>query len=352
MAPATLSESEALSGIDLSSLPTQKIYNEINKEYGDLSNYNTHCENVRWTKNDDQVKGICKKYLRYLEKYPLWYISKPQYDVCRLLNYWIYDKLNEIIKTENTSHDINVAFSTLQYIWKYTVNDRYIRTYYKNCEPDFNIVKHPDWEKRKELYEYYIDYPTIKGLSDIEVSNCKSYYVYIEKKQELYDHFEEKCKSSEYSCPEFYSKTKNYIPKEVLPKLQCHSQISAESAAAAAKADKKESSSHHPLGDAGRSPGPGGGHELGRAPASSYAEQSPESSFIGKIVAHTVLGAAPVFLTATALYRYTPLGPWIRRFGGGRTNTMNAMETFSPYTPETGDMFSDESANYISYQPM
>ncbi|VUZ99565.1 PIR protein, fragment [Plasmodium vivax] len=52
------------------------------------------------------------------------------------------------------------------------------------------------------------------------------------------------------------------------------------------------------------------------------------------------------------LPKYTPLGPWIRRFGGGGTNSMNAMDTFSSYTEETSNMLSDESANYISYQPM
>ncbi|SCA82163.1 VIR protein [Plasmodium vivax] len=100
----------------------------------------------------------------------------------------------------------------------------------------------------------------------------------------------------------------------------------------------------------------------GPKPTHPYSADGPASesdiqlesgnSDIRKKVTHTVLGAAPVLLTVTMLYRYTPLGPWIRRFRGGRTNNMNAMDTISPYTPETGNMFSDNEANYISYQPM
>ncbi|KMZ77313.1 hypothetical protein PVIIG_06121, partial [Plasmodium vivax India VII] len=75
-------------------------------------------------------------------------------------------------------------------------------------------------------------------------------------------------------------------------------------------------------------------------------------SEIRRKVTHSVNVAALFLLTPTMLYRYTPLGPWIRRFGGGGTNSMNAMDALSSYTQETGNMLSDDSANYISYQPI
>ncbi|GAB69510.1 hypothetical protein PCYB_002590 [Plasmodium cynomolgi strain B] len=170
MAHETFEESKILSEIELSYLPSQKFYNEIKIEHKDLTNYSTHCDSIKLKDYEEEVKGICKKYLRYLEKSPLWYISNSEFDVCKLLNYWIYDTLTNIFGDKNTSERIGFAFSTLQYIWEYTVNNRYIRTYYKNCKPDYDIVKHPDWKKRKELYEYYVDYTTIKGISDINMS--------------------------------------------------------------------------------------------------------------------------------------------------------------------------------------
>ncbi|SBT00008.1 PIR Superfamily Protein [Plasmodium ovale curtisi] len=81
-------------------------------------------------------------------------------------------------------------------------------------------------------------------------------------------------------------------------------------------------------------------------------ESKQESSEIGKKLGHSVLGIAPVMLTATALYRYTPIGSWIRKLGGTNHNTISDIDEFSSYTQESGDMFPDNSANYISYQPM
>ncbi|VUZ93909.1 PIR protein [Plasmodium vivax] len=335
-----LSEDLDINSIELRS---KDIYNIINKDHDDLSKYSTHCESISWPKNGEEAKVICKKYLRYLDTSNILNIQNATYDICILLNYWIYEKLNEIFPDEESSDKIDIAFGNFQHIWNELYNYSGNTTHNK-CKPDFNLVKHSDWEKRKELYEYYIDYPTFNGLILFDQSKCKAYYEYIKKKEELYEHFEKESLSSGYDRPEFYIRSKEYIPEKVLPDLICHNQILADKAAAA-----KLSPKGYTLDDQEAEPGLGPrGDSLGFSRPSADTlnpKSTPETSGFGTKVSHTVLGAAPVLLTATMLYR-------IRRLGGGRTNSMNTMDTFSPYTPETGDMFSDESANYISYQPM
>ncbi|SBS91742.1 PIR Superfamily Protein, partial [Plasmodium ovale curtisi] len=301
MATVTPHGHGGIPGIYLSDLPTVNFYNVINQEYEDLHKYSKHCDEINLSKHEDEVKEICKKYLRYLEKSPLWKVENPAYNVCTLLNYWIYNKLIEIFAYQNTSENINIAFSRLQYIWEYTVNIRQNKTYYKNCKPDFDIFKNPHWKERKELYEYYIDYTTIKGLSDVDVNNCKAYYEYIEKKASLYKHFEGICLSDDSSCPNFYDKCLPYNPNSVLRNIRCHSQIVTEREAAEAAEKAGSSHSHLPLEQESGYGASGSG--FSRHISDSGTESTPDTPEIGTKVGHSILGVAPVLLTATAIYR-------------------------------------------------
>ncbi|SBT58459.1 PIR Superfamily Protein [Plasmodium ovale wallikeri] len=70
-----------------------------------------------------------------------------------------------------------------------------------------------------------------------------------------------------------------------------------------------------------------------------------------------ILGVAPVLLTASALYRYTPVGSWIRKLGGYNTNNLSNMDRsemdgFLSNTQVSGNIFFDNTENYISYQPL
>ncbi|CAI7721749.1 Plasmodium vivax Vir protein, putative [Plasmodium vivax] len=291
---------------------------------------------------------ICKKYHRFLDKCLEWSGPNPQYNVSLLLNYWLYDKLSYICGAENTE-EMNIGFSALQGIWDNFFYNQTHYSYCQKCKPEPKLVNHEDWGNRKKLYYYYIDYDTLFGYASSYFPKCEENYKKIKEFSSLYKYFQEHCSTEGYSCPEFFHNFKKENPEYKSENLLCHTKMEQEIAAAA----MKDSFSHLQSGSERRSGAPS--DDLG-SPRSElgtpHRETTTETSGIGKNVTHTVLGAAPVLLTATALYRYTPLGPWIRRLGGGRTNTMNAVDTFSPYIPETGDMFSDDTANYISYQPM
>ncbi|VUZ99610.1 PIR protein [Plasmodium vivax] len=315
---------------------SEKFYNDMNIEDNDLSDYSIYCDSIPWGKNGHEVKKICKKYITYLETSQILNVENPKYDVCILLNYWIYNELTKIFRDEQSLYLIERAFGSLQLVW----NNLYLysRTNHNKCDPKFESVNHKDWENRKKLYDYYVDYDTLSTMARFVDEGCK-YYKKIEDKQSLYDHFAELCASEGGDCPDLYKKCESYNPKNVLPKLHCYPEMQKQKVA-------KESLEQSPEARRDYS-----GFQ-GAAASAQDTQSTSQSSGIGKNVAHSVLGSAPVVLTATMLYRYTPLGPWIRRFGGGTTNSMNMMDTLPPYTPETGDIFSDQSAKYISYQPM
>ncbi|CAI7718363.1 Plasmodium vivax Vir protein, putative [Plasmodium vivax] len=328
----------SLYGDNTKELYTERFYDAMDKEPTDLEIYDHKCKDIIVNKKTgkEEMILICKKYLRFLDKSKSWRDVVFGYDISLLLNYWLYEKIIGIYGSDNDEL-IKQGFSALQQIWDIFDSSRSEESYYKKCKPNLKIVNHTDWDKRKELYDYCVDCDTLYPMAIAFDKGCK-YYKIIEQKTSLYEHFEREC-STENNCPDFYDQCKIYKPDILLPYLQCYDEMQRQKVATKPLAQSPETVRD----DSG----------LQRDSASTQdTHPTSQSSDIKTKVTQSVLSAAPVLLTGTMLYRYTPLGPWIRRFRGGSTNNMNAMETISSYTPEAGDIFSDESANYISYQPM
>ncbi|SBS82457.1 PIR Superfamily Protein [Plasmodium ovale curtisi] len=242
-----------------------------------------------------------------------------------LLNYWLYDKLSEYFV--NDENYIDIAYASIEYIWSNLVTNPSESSYYQKCKPLFKeILNHKEWKKGKELYDYCINYELIAPTCTFYDKKCTEYCEYIKKQSYLYEHFEKVCDTKESYCPKFYERCKNYNPKIVLDTLNCHEKLKAER-----YSTSENSATHHPSGQI---------NEFGAG------EHGSKTSEIGTKVGNSVLGVAPVLLTATALYRYTPVGSWIRKLGGTNNNSM------SNINGEEMDGFFGDSENYISYQPM
>ncbi|SBT53977.1 PIR Superfamily Protein [Plasmodium ovale wallikeri] len=335
MAGGSAEGPEGFAEMHLSVLPSVRFYSDVERNHEDLSYYNQKCEQIKVKDKNDDVKIICKKFLRHLENSAVWNVQKPGYDICLLLNYWIYDKLNRIFGDQETS---NVAFSNFQMISSYP--NKYITknlSYNAKCKYKIDLHMHKDWQKRKEFYDYCVDYDTLYGMVTGYDQNCSDFHDYLEKKEELYKHFEGLCSTEQKKCPDFYVECKKYNPNILLSKLRCHDEIIRKKAAV------KASASHHSSGQELVHGAPGHGSGLSEKKDGSHVEEiKPGVSQIGTKIGHSVLGVAPVLLTATALYR----------FGGYNQSGVGDMDGFSSYTQESGNMFSDSAANYISYQPI
>ncbi|KMZ83345.1 hypothetical protein PVBG_05741 [Plasmodium vivax Brazil I] len=319
----------------------------------DLHNYDPLCNNILVNKKYiEQMIPICKKYLRFIDTSKTWKSPFNGFDISILLNFWLYDKLKHIYR-DAINNEIDVGFSALQLICDKLANSRSEGSYYKKYSPDWDMVNHTDWEYRKKLYDYSVDYQELSFRAKHHDDKCK-YYKQIQEKQEIFNHFDEFCKSNEDKCPKFYRECSMYNPKYVLPTSECQKEMEqSNDLSTESNSSEKGDISGLPAAPITKHPARGDDPDLSQTTSPSQkAESRPQISGIVTKVSDSVLGAAPVLLTATVLYRYTPLGPWIRRLGGGRTNSMNTMDTFSPYIQETGYRFSEDPVNYISYQPI
>ncbi|GAB70057.1 CYIR protein, partial [Plasmodium cynomolgi strain B] len=261
-------------------------------------------------------------------------VEELPYDDCILLNYWVYSKLDTIFMSKRNT--ITQAFGILHMIWNGFVDDASCNSHIKKCKPDFNIPKQDDWKKGKELYDYYVNYDYLflrlkKVMLNANIMNTL-------KKEELYEYFEEECSKRTRNCPDFYNKLKPYNPKWRLSALHCHDKMQQKQYAASNLEQSYDTPEFR--------------REAARSRDDLDSQLDNGNSGIGTKVTHSILGAANVLLTGTMLYRYTPIGSWIRRLVGGRTNSMNTMDSSLTYTQKTSDMFSEDTANYISYQPI
>ncbi|SBT56821.1 PIR Superfamily Protein [Plasmodium ovale wallikeri] len=325
-------------------LMSKKIYDGIEYDSQDLSKYNEKCEYIRVSNHKEEVKTICKKVLRYLEKTTIWNVKESVYDTCLILNFWIYDKLTQIFRDKSNT---DIAFANFQTLLNNHTDYQKNISADKRCKDKFEILRKDDWDKRKDLYDYYIDFNTIKPMIQFYDTECKEYYEYIQGKKELYEHFDKLCISNSSECPDFYNNCMNYNPDLVLPTMSCHVKMVA----------AKNALTTQETSDQGVQDGPRtyDSNLSGHSARSSEDGMIQENSYIGTKVGKSVLGIAPIALAASALYRvgtyfFTPLGQWIHKLGGSNHNITD--NGFGDEVQESGNMFFDGGENYISYQPM
>ncbi|SBS91846.1 PIR Superfamily Protein [Plasmodium ovale curtisi] len=329
---------------ELSEYTPKELYSELfyrNREipYSGLHNHGEPCNKIYAQRQRGHMIYLCKIVLKYLEQSTQWEENKSEFDDCMLLNYWLYDKLSKYFVHDKDY--IKIAYANIENIWSNLVNDSHKISYYKKCKPLFNeILKYDNWKRGKELYDYCINYKYIEKMCPFYSEGCAEYCEYVEKRSYLYDYFEKACDTKESYCPHFYDECKGYNPNKVLKTLKCPDKIKTSRAAA-----PEVGTMHHSVDQGLESPADTFGTEL-----------THQSSEIGKKVGHSVLGIAPFLLSATALYRYTPMGSWIRKLGGSTTNNMSdadggEMEEFLGNTQESSNMFFDGRENFISYQP-
>ncbi|KMZ94978.1 hypothetical protein PVMG_05647 [Plasmodium vivax Mauritania I] len=274
-------------------LNSEKFYDALDSNSTDLTKYDQKCNNIQVNRNDrEKMIPICKKYLRFLDTSKSWDGIFWKFDVSLLLNYWLYDKITHIYGTTE-SHVIGIGFGALQGIWDTFDSSRRENSYYKKCKPDPDKVKHDDWVNRKKLYDYYVDFDTLYGNGSAYDEICRVYYQKIKEIIPVCKYFEGKCISKSYSCPDNYNKCKEKNLETALEELPCHKTIKDRIGSTS-----EDSSSYQPPGPAERPPGPAVGPE-----AVSNIQLEGGNSRIGTKVTHSVLGAAPVLLTATMLYR-------------------------------------------------
>ncbi|SCA82155.1 Plasmodium vivax Vir protein, putative [Plasmodium vivax] len=329
-------------------LNSEYFYNKLN-DVENFSEYNEYCESLAHNPRGNAIKNICIKLLNYLKTNKISNKPNDQYNVCTLLNYWVYDRLNLVLYSYNSdnSNYINRKFGEIVGIWNSFLIEKLKKPDDETCVPDSRIVVYNDWKKRQQLYEYYVDYYPIKQSLEPYPQLCKEFYQYVESKIPLYTHFKEHCPDTDTKkCPEFYKQCEPYNPENVLHTLSCQNQILQERAS-----------------DKSRGQQIGNGHSVSETEprgtsvdmvSVGSSQKSSGKSHTADNVGNILLGVVATTMTSGALYRFTPLGGMIRNGLGWNNNNMRnfnggdirlydyASEPFNPYPGEE---------HYIGYHP-
>ncbi|SCA60347.1 VIR protein [Plasmodium vivax] len=325
-------------------LNSQRFYDQLDDLEGYIP-YLSKCEYFNSFDKNKRAKKICARVLKYLETDKISINKNDDYDICMLLNFWVYSKLFDILQNKGEKN-VHIAYGELQLLWDGIIDYKLKKHENQTCRPLPDLVLYNDWKERKELYEYCVDYPAISKSAVGYNERCREFYKYVESKKPLYKHFKEHCPSDEKKkCPEFYNQCLQYDPEKVLPDLECSDEIMQERAAAASSALQK--TKEH-LGSETESRG----RSVGMV--SDGAQNLNGNPQNVRMYGNVLLGVVATSMTSGALYRFTPLGGMIRNGLGWNNNNMRnfnagdfrlydyASEPFNPYPGEE---------HYIGYHP-
>ncbi|EDL42791.1 variable surface protein Vir32/4, putative [Plasmodium vivax] len=319
-------------------LPSDKFYQKLDYSVENVRKYNDVCTSLNSIKKKIALRRPCALVLNYLANtYKKLENENSAYDECILLNYWIYGKIYEQYKDLKKSA---ISFGELQSVWNDLIKNSSKTAYYDKCQPDFHMVMKDDWRKRKELYDYFVDYNTLKGIVPNYDTHCKEIYTYLKDKDVLYKEYSKHCSKTDNSmCPDFFAKNNEKDPNALLKKLSCYEEMRSMEAL---KLEQRQASAETD---------PGLTVVAASLPLNSQKARDGTNPVTNS--GNVLLGVVVTSMTSGALYKFTPLGRMLRNGLGWNRNNINlhdnglfeyAPGSFNPYS-----MGGDE--HYIGYQP-
>ncbi|CAI7717550.1 Plasmodium vivax Vir protein, putative [Plasmodium vivax] len=319
-------------------LPSEEFYKKLNHdEDTNLQAYYKVCNSIFSTKKEFVLRRPCALLFKYLvNSYKKSEKEKPAYDDCILLNYWIYGKIYEQHK------DISErarSYGELQIIWNILIQDKSQAQYNKICKPDILIATQEDWKKRKELYDYFVDYDTIKGMNHFYDKYCKEIYNYLKDMDVLYKEYREHCSiAGNIMCPDFFNQYKDKDPNILLRQLTCKGVMQSEEALSVKEDKRSENSEIVP-----RISTDGSGLPLNSQKARDGTNPVTNSG-------NVLLGVVVTSMTSGALYKFTPLGRMLRNGLGFNRNNINIHDNgLFDYASGPFNPYSGGEEHYIGY---
>ncbi|GAW84054.1 variable surface protein [Plasmodium gonderi] len=331
-------------------LTSEDFYERI-ENVQNLSEFSARCEHLRTMKNGMNVRNACVKLLKYL-KYNAESLNKRDaYDVCELLNYWLIARLSANVGYNDKEQTID-AFAAIANIWNEFTSDVLKKPYHESCNPLMSIIGLRDWRQRKDVYEYYVNYEYLKGMSRIQKSH-KGYCTYIRNKVSLYSYFDHTCKSDETQfCTVFQTKYKDCDPHNLLLDFQCEEEMNMRMLEASPDLQLHEDTYLQ-----------GKISEIKIQPSGLTIEgtqtvkvlQSTSNSLIPlKKAGGVLMGIVAISMIYGFLHKFKPLGFWInKRFANKNYSRINVISEFNDafdYAQESHNpyyIFKDE--HYIGY---
>ncbi|KNA00984.1 hypothetical protein PVNG_03091 [Plasmodium vivax North Korean] len=318
-------------------LPSEKFYERLNQDNTSLSEYNKECSSFSSIKKNKGLRRPCALLLKYLANSE----KKSEkvnwaYDDCILLNYWIYGKIYEQRKDISKSAP---AFGDLQRLWNTLIHDPRKTSYYNKCEPDNLIATQDDWWKRKELYDYFVDYNTLKGIVPIYDTHCEEIYMYLKEKDKLYKEYKENCSTTQgINCPDFFRECENKDPTILLKMLKCYGEMQSKEALPLKQEERPASAETYPGLTSVKA-------DLPVDPQVPRDGTNPVTNS-----GNVLLGVVITSMTSGALYKFTPLGRMLRNGLGLNRNNINVHDNgLFDYASGPFNPYSGGEEHYIGY---
>ncbi|KMZ96113.1 hypothetical protein PVNG_05881 [Plasmodium vivax North Korean] len=278
-----------------------KFYHDLNNDDG-LTVYYPDCISLGPVYKDTKSRSLrilCAQLVKYLKTtYTTLNKGDLKYDDCILLNYWIYSRLVNILGTEDKTV-IAPILGELIRIWNSIVANPLYTSPYNKCMPDSIIPTQNDWRKRKELYDYCVNYDTIKNTLPYFDHMCPKYWNYVESHTSLFKYFETLCSKSSDQCPEFYNECNQYDPNVVLRTFSCNETMAKKKAEETSEKDKLQL-------QGGRSAGQEANHGMRTNPefSSGGSHLTRDGTHPATQTGNILLGVVATSITSGALYRY------------------------------------------------
>ncbi|SBT02998.1 PIR Superfamily Protein [Plasmodium ovale curtisi] len=289
---------------DLRFLPSIRNYKHLDTYgYDDLGN-SVICGVIkRELINYLGIEKLCKEITGILEEFNTSnIISLFNNDYCTIFNYWMYYHLYNNLTPKNNSQDVS---SFIDKLLKY-------REKYKDdkCTIDTELNSRDYFTKTKMLYDYALDYKSIKSNVETPGAQCtKKYNDYIDKHSRNYNTVITECKS-EANTP--YCKLLKKIQSTLSPLKACRQKSSILS-----PVSKEETVQTFPRVSSER------GHEdeieERREPGDpGLLYLQPEAHTYGTSNSSTIMSIIfpflGIFFTFFILYRFTPIGSLLNNY--------------------------------------
>ncbi|SBS91770.1 PIR protein [Plasmodium ovale] len=227
-------------------------------------------------------------------------------DRCAVINYWTYEYIHNKLPSMNGSDTILTSIGILYKYWNTFVGNQ-------NCPIDTMLNVQPYHKKTKTLYDYVLDYDTIKRYVENTSYSCsQTFNDYIEEGFKIYDQVKRECSLSSVEPFCILIRNINKIEnKKNLLKLTCPKVIDDKTYSAEQKKllqregedmlqEEKSEYRDTREGEFGQIHHPGSSAIHG-----SPSEQS--SSF--NLPLGVLLPIFGIFLILFIFYKFTPFGP-------------------------------------------
>ncbi|SBT55987.1 PIR Superfamily Protein [Plasmodium ovale wallikeri] len=333
-----------------------KNYEKLDDWYYDYRDESKCSEFEKQLKDYKGIKEFCLNLTGILKRFnDLGIESLYNEDRCEVINYWIYDYIHNKLPSMNGNDTISTTLGKLyEYWYKFDGHD--------NCaiDPILNVELYH--KKTKKLYDYVLDYDTIKSyVEDSNYSCSKTFNDYIEEGFNTYDQIRTECllPSDKPYCKLIQNiqkiQEKNNLLKLTCPKVIDDKTYSAEQKKLLQRKGEdtlQEGTSEYQDTGEGEF---GQIHHLG----SSAIHRSPSEESSSLNLALGVLPVLGISLILFIFYKFTPFGPSLfGRYIKNKINPSNINEdeesieeildnTYEPYNTN-----SLTTGHQIGYNPL